>query len=602
MNAAARRGFRSIRLRLFVSFGSLVLLVVATGLFGRGSIGRLAEEITSSLGSVQRDSRLAARLSASVAQSLAAADLYIDEPTPEARERFAQHAWEAHATKREMNRANTHGAEEAAIIAALDAKFSAVEMDYALAHRLTDLGRRDAAQVAANRARNRVDALLSDVRALGEHKTRELEQASAALHADTVRRSLLLLAFVLGTVILGIVVAFHSVRFITRPLELLVQHARALSHGKLATRTAADLPGEFHELAAAMNSASASLERVSQVASATADDVAASARDLAGASEQISAAAAEMATSMTEISGGADSQVRQIRAVDDALRTLRASADTVRRGAAELTALAGGIEDQAGAKRQEIARALGILTDVRSNVQRAASEVVALNRAADDIENFVTTVSRIAEQTDLLALNAAIEAARAGAAGRGFAVVADEVRKLAEQAQRAADDVVRLTRAVTSQIDATTEAMGRSAARVAEIESLSREVDEALSSISSSAERTRAAAGAVSSEADRNAETVTEAVSGMAAIARTAEGHAAAAQQVSASTQEQSAACEQLSSASTQLVHGSLQLRELVGTLRLEAREGDYGTDGGEENFAGSKSSGGSATLTLTPV
>lgn len=602
MNAAATRGFRSIRIRLFVGFGLLVGLVVATGLFGRGSIGRLADEITSSLGSVQRDSRLAARLSASVAQSLSAADLYIVEPTPEARERFAQHSWEAHATKREMNRANTHGAEEAAIIAAVDAKFSAVEIDYALAHRLTDLGRRDAAQAAANRARNRVDALLSDVRALGEHKTRELEQASAALHADTVRRSILLLAFVLFTVILGIVIAFNSVQFITRPLELLVQHARALSDGHLGARTAADLPGEFHELAAAMNSASASLERVSQVASATADDVAASARDLAGASEQISAAAAEMATSMTEISGGADSQVRQIRAVDDALRTLRASADTVRRGAAELTALAGGIEDQAGAKRQEIARALGILTDVRSNVQRAASEVVALNRAADDIENFVITVSRIAEQTDLLALNAAIEAARAGAAGRGFAVVADEVRKLAEQAQRAADDVVRLTRAVTSQIDATTEAMGRSAARVAEIESLSREVDEALTTISSSAERTRAAAGAVSSEADRNADTVSEAVSGMAAIARMAEGHAAAAQQVSASTQEQSAACEQLSSASTQLVQGSLQLRELVGTLRLESRDSDYGTEGGEENLAGSKRAAGNATLTLTPV
>jgi methyl-accepting chemotaxis protein len=211
----------------------------------------------------------------------------------------------------------------------------------------------------------------------------------------------------------------------------------------------------------------------------------------------------------------------------------------------------------------------------------------------------VSTVRRIAEQTDLLALNAAIEAARAGAAGRGFAVVADEVRKLAEQAQRAADDVVRLTRAVTAQIDATTEAMGRSAARVSEIESLSREVDEALTTISSSAERTRAAAGAVSAEADRTAETVAEAVTGMTSIARTAEGHAAAAQQVSASTQEQSAACEQLSSASTQLVQGSMQLRQLVGTLRVESPN-DYGTGGGEENFAGSNSSAGSGTLTFT--
>lgn len=599
MNAAARRGLRSIRIRLFVGFGILALLVVATGLFGRGSIGRLAYEISSSLGMVQRDARLTARLSSNVAQALAAADMYLSAPSVETRDRFSRYMWDAHAVKREMNRTMTHGAEEATLIADLDAALSSVEIDYSLSHRLTDLGRRDEARIVANRARGRVDALLNDVRTLGENRIREFEATASAIHSETLRRSLVLLIVALLTVVFGVVVVINSVRFITRPLELLVTHARALSDGKLSARTTSELPGEFQELASAMNSASASLERVSRVASATADDVAASARDLAGVTQQISAAATEMAASMGEISGGADSQVRQIRSVDDALRTLRTSADTVRHGAAELMSLAGGIEDQAMSKRQEIARALGILTDVRANVQRAAAEVVALNRAADDIENFVSTVSRIAEQTDLLALNAAIEAARAGAAGRGFAVVADEVRKLAEQAQRAADDVVRLTRTVTAQIDATTEAMGRSAARVAEIESLSREVDEALTTISNSAERTRAAASAVSAEADRNAETVAEAATGITSIARTAEGHAAAAQQVSASTQEQSAACEQLSSASTQLVQGSMQLRQLVGTLRVESTE-DYGIGGGEENFAGSNSSSGSATLTLT--
>lgn len=599
MNAAARRGLRSIRIRLLLGFGLLAFLVVATGLFGRGSISRLADEISSSLGMVQRDARMAARLSANIGQALAAADLYLAAPSAEARDRFSRYVWDAHAVKRDMNRTMTHGAEEATLIAGLDAKLSAVEIDYSLAHRLTDLGRRDEARLVANRARGRVDALLNDVRALGENKTRQFESAAASLRSQTLRRSLVLLVVALLTVVIGVAVVLNTVNFITRPLEQLVAHARALSDGKLSARTTSELPGEFQELASAMNSASASLERVSRVASATADDVAASARDLAGVTQQISAAATEMAASMGEISGGADIQVRQIRSVDDALRTLRGSADTVRHGAAELTALAGDIEDQAMSKRQEIARALGILTDVRTNVQRAASEVVALNRAADDIENFVSTVSRIAEQTDLLALNAAIEAARAGAAGRGFAVVADEVRKLAEQAQRAADDVVRLTRAVTAQIDATTEAMGRSAARVSEIESLSREVDEALTTISSSAERTRAAAGAVSAEADRTAETVAEAVTGMTSIARTAEGHAAAAQQVSASTQEQSAACEQLSSASTQLVQGSMQLRQLVGTLRVESPN-DYGTGGGEENFAGSNSSAGSGTLTFT--
>ncbi|MGQ0539316.1 MAG: methyl-accepting chemotaxis protein [Gemmatimonadaceae bacterium] len=595
-----QRRSRSIRRRLLAGFALLGALVVATGVFARASIGTLADDIAESLGDVQRDSRLAARLSASVAQALAAADRYLQSPSPEAQAAFSRNTWEAHGVQRELNRGHAHNAEEVATVAALDTRLSGVEIEYTLAHRLSDLGRGEASKAAAARARTSVDALLQDVQKIGEHKTREFEAASAKLRSNALRRSVVILSVVLVTLIAGIAIVLTSVRFITNPLQVLVAHARSLRDGDLAVRTRAQLPGEFEELAQAMNGASDSLERVAQVATATANDVAASARDLANVSEQISASATQMAASMTDVASGADGQVLQIRGVDEALRSLRSSADTVRRGASELTALAGGIESQASAKRHEIARALGILTDVRANVQRAASEVVALNTAADDIETFVSTVSRIAEQTDLLALNAAIEAARAGAAGRGFAVVADEVRKLAEQAQRATDDVVRLTRAVTAQVDATTDAMGRSAARVAEIESLSRDVDEALTSITTSAERTREAALAVSAEADRNADTVGTAANGITLIARTAEGHAAAAQQVSASTQEQSAACEQMSSASTQLLQGSMQLRSLVSSFRVANSPEAQGTSGGDPNFAGSNSSGGSATLTRT--
>jgi methyl-accepting chemotaxis protein len=240
-------------------------------------------------------------------------------------------------------------------------------------------------------------------------------------------------------------------------------------------------------------------------------------------------------------------------------------------GAGEVHALAGAIESEAEAKRSDIERALQILLDVRNIVQKAASEVSGLTTTAAEINSFVVSVSRIAEQTNLLALNASIEAARAGPAGRGFAVVAAEVAKLAEQTQTAADDVVRLTEAVTTRVTTTSKAMQGSSAHVAEIERVGRDLTDALATIVAAAERTRQSAAMVSSAAEENVRAVEGAVQNLGYVAKTAEGHAAAAMQVSASTEEQSAACEQMTTASSQLLVGSRQLKGLVGGLRTAA-------------------------------
>jgi methyl-accepting chemotaxis protein len=212
-------------------------------------------------------------------------------------------------------------------------------------------------------------------------------------------------------------------------------------------------------------------------------------------------------------------------------------------------------------------------------VQRAAAEVTTLNRTTAEINGFVTSVSQIAEQTNLLALNAAIEAARAGEAGRGFAVVADEVRKLAEQAQGAARDIVQLTQVVSARVGSTSDAMEAGVSKVGEIERVSLELDGALTTITQSAERTRLAALQVTEAAQMNATSLVAAAEGIANISRTAEGHAAAAEEVCASAQEQSAACEEMNSASSELMQGSAQLRELVRGIQA----GDGGEASDEE-------------------
>ena len=218
--------------------------------------------------------------------------------------------------------------------------------------------------------------------------------------------------------------------------------------------------------------------------------------------------------------------------------------------------------------RDTIGIAIERLVNAKRFVGESAVQIGGLSKSTRRITDFIAVIKELADQTNLLALNAAIEAARAGDAGRGFAVVADEVRKLAESSHLAAQDIVQLTGHVTSRVAQSARAMETSTARVAEIERVSRDIDEALTSITAAAEKTRLAASGASEAAEANLAAAEGAVTDVQAIARTAESHAAAAQEVSAATEEQSAACEQMTSASHHLLEGSTQLRQLVAGLR----------------------------------
>ena len=559
----------TIRSRLWFGFGTIVLLLAVAGVLVRASFSGISDTISASLTDVQTEASLASQLSADVAKTIEAGSRYLDTREPSAQDAFRKRGWLAHQVQYQMNERPNQSATEVATVATIDSKLSAMEVKYALAHRLADLGRMDEARKTANDARNDIDDLLGNIDRLGGIKANKVATTKEHLANETARRSAYLIVLIGLAVVLALMVVMYTVRKIGEPLDALVRHAQRLSEGDLTSRAKGKMPGEFSILASAMNQTGESLSRVVSVAASTAEEVSSSAHDLASVSEQISLSASQMASAMTEVSHGAEVQVQQLRSVDETLQVIREAADGVKQRSSEVTDLARSIEGTAQSKRMEVDRALGILVDVKHSVERAAEEIRALNATVSDINRFVASVGQIADQTNLLALNAAIEAARAGEAGRGIAVVADAVRKLAQQSQQAADDIVQMTGAVTSRVTTSARAMEASAGRVGEIERVSRDIDGALRVITDAAERTRIAAVGVTGAAEANSSAVLSATTSLESIAKTAEGHAAAAEQVNASTQEQSAACEQMTSASNVLLHGSTQLRELVGGLRV---------------------------------
>jgi len=562
--------FHTIRQVLTVGFSFLILLLLGAGAVGWISMAQMANRVSETLSDAQRDAKQASDFSNVVTQEIQAANTYLSDQDAKSDADFRRLGWEAHRLHRNFSTRRDLLGEQIARTVAIDTTLARVESSFALSHRLTDLGRLDEAHVEAQKARKMVPGLLEQLTGLEHSRAQQLAAMSSDLRSQATARSRVLVSVILVATLLAIMIVMRTGRAVGRPLRLLVRHAVQLSQGDLQQRTEGEMPGEFRTLADAMNHATIALSKIASGAARTADEVAASASDLLSASKQISASAGEVADAVEEVSHGAESQVAQLRQVNEALDGIRTRGDNLVGGAQEVHGLASAIEAEAEAKRIEIDRALKILFDVRTIVEQAAGQVRELNTSASEINKFVVSVSRIAEQTNLLSLNAAIEAARAGEAGRGFAVVAGEVRKLADQTQAAADDVVKMTESVTTRVLATSKAMEQGVIQVGEIERVSRELDSALSTILAAAERTRAAAATVTTAATENARAVDSAAANLGLIARTAESHATAAMQVSASTEEQSAACEQMSMASTQLFHGSHALKDLVGELKTD--------------------------------
>lgn len=130
---------------------------------------------------------------------------------------------------------------------------------------------------------------------------------------------------------------------------------------------------------------------------------------------------------------------------------------------------------QMGQTIDEISNSLNRTAALAKTADQLSTDTSAsasrLNARSDVIEEILSVIRGLADQTHLLALNATIESARAGEAGRGFAVVASEVKDLARQTSAATERIVGSVADIKAGIQEVMEYTGQISNSIGEVSS-----------------------------------------------------------------------------------------------------------------------------------
>lgn len=167
---------------------------------------------------------------------------------------------------------------------------------------------------------------------------------------------------------------------------------------------------------------------------------------------QVTTSATQISASGKQLEATVTEQVASINQVVATTREIAATSGHLVQTMTEVTSTSQATALAAEDGQKDLLSMEATMRQLAAATSSISGKLGVISEKANKINSIVTTITKVADQTNLLSLNAAIEAEKAGEYGLGFAVVAREIRRLADQTAVATLDIENMVREMQSAV------------------------------------------------------------------------------------------------------------------------------------------------------